>query len=122
MVESSHPRNNGITIWLEKPQFTTDEPVEGSVMLDIGSVPATGLTLLLKGVDELSIWKKHLKKNRRYYKKEEKVTQFAKVKLTLKNFEEKRTPEGKTCYPFRINLPADLPPSVFAKSCKVMSL
>jgi hypothetical protein len=92
------------------------------VLLDVGSVPATGLTLFLKGVDELTIWKPHVKRNRMYFKKETFETQFAKVRLSLKNFEKQCTPQGKTSYPFQMMLPADLPPSTFCKSARVKSL
>lgn len=122
MVEAlSLKVSNGVSIWLAQPQFTADEAIMGSVYLDVGQVPATNLTIFLKGVDEITVWKRHLKNNRRYFKKESKVTQFARVKLVLKNFEDKRTPSGLTSYPFQMQLPADLPPSCFCKS-KVKSL
>lgn len=80
------------------------------MLLDLGgSVQADTLTLLLRGVDDYSIWKRHLNSNRRYFKRETKATAFARVKIELMKFPEGQTPTDKTCYPFLITLPADLP-------------
>lgn len=123
MVELSKPNNSsGILIWLLQPHAVAGDSISGSVCLDCGAVPADTLTLFLKGTDDLSIWKRHLKGSTRYFKKESKVTQFARVKLVLSKFPEKQTPSGKTCYPFQISLPADLPQSVICRSSKVKSL
>jgi len=65
--------SNGIKIWLAQPQFMVGELITGSVYLDVGSVPADNLTLFLKGIDELTIWKRHLKRDRRYFKRENKM-------------------------------------------------
>lgn len=94
------PDSDQIKIWLSQPQFLAGDVVSGSVYLDMGSVPADTLTLYLKGVDEVTVWKRHLKKNRRYLKEEVKKSQFARVKLQLTNFPDRHTPEGKTAYPF----------------------
>jgi hypothetical protein len=114
--------SQAISIWLSMPHFTTADPLTGSVCLEAGSVPATSLNLYLKGTDEITFWRRHLKKNRRYFKKEVISTQFARVKMNLKTFDERKTPSGRTSYPFKMQLPHDLPPSTFCKSFKAKSL
>lgn len=70
----------------------------------------------------MTVWKRHLKKNRRYLKSESTQSQFARVKLPLTNFADRQTPAGKTAYPFQIALPNDLPPSNVCKSEKIKGL
>lgn len=67
--ETPNGSASGIKIWLSQPQFMAGDVVTGSVLLDVGSMPADSLTLFLKGVDEITTWKRHLKKNRRYMKR-----------------------------------------------------
>ena len=93
-------QSGNINIWLSQPFTNAGDVVSGSVMLDMGQVPADSLTLYLKGVDELTVWKRHLKKNRRYLRSETTQTQFARIKLLLTNFADRKTPAGKTAYPF----------------------
>ena len=85
-------------------------------------MPADSLTLCLKGVDEISIWRRHLKRNCRYLKKDRETVEFAKVKVNLKTFDKKRAPKEKTSYPFSLQLPQDLPATNVCKSAKIKSL
>lgn len=55
-------------------------------------------------------------------KREVKQNQFARIKLHLNSFADKKTPSGKTSYPFKIQLPDNLPPTVFCKSAKIKGL
>lgn len=77
MVESSEVQQNqnGISIWISKPYLLVGDLLEGSVCLNMepNTIEADGLTLFFKGVDELSIWKRHTKGNKRYMKREVKV-------------------------------------------------
>jgi hypothetical protein len=41
--------------------------------MEAKTIEADSLTLFFKGVDELSIWKRHTKGNKRYMKRETKV-------------------------------------------------
>ena len=116
LSESPNSGAGGIKIWLSQPQFMAGDVVTGSVLLDVGSMPADSLTLFLKGVDEITTWKRHQKKNRRYMKREVQSNQFARVKLQLTTFPERKIPAGKTAYPFQMSLPVDLPPSITCKS------
>jgi hypothetical protein len=85
-------------------------------------VQADGINLYLKGIDELICWQRHQHKNRRYLKRENRTTQFAKIKLHLTSFADKRVPSGKNAYPFSIRLPQNLPPTECCKHMKIRGL
>lgn len=58
------------------------------------------------------MWQKHIKRRRRYLKRELVKNQFAKVDLTVSTeFVDGVTYPGMSCYPFVLNLPQDLPAS-----------
>lgn len=83
MVDSKQTR---FQIWLSQPTFQAGSKLRGHVLLDMCRVPADSLTLSFNGYDEISIWKRHVNEQKRYFKREVKQNQFTNVNLSIANF------------------------------------
>lgn len=87
-----------------------------------GGVRGTKLRLVLTGCDEVSIWKRHVKENVRYFRKEQMSNDLASVRVELATFPQGFSSHEKSSFPFSLRLPKDLLPSICHKSKKVKTL
>jgi len=67
------------------------------------------LTLSLEGEDKITHWRRHVHGIRRYLNHEQSKDIFAKVKMTLKEYNDRSTPDIKVAYAFTMVLPNDIP-------------
>lgn len=121
-LESLANAHNNIDIQLSQNFFWTGQQIQGYVYLKTGNQAADKLKLTLKGTSSVELWRRHILGTRRYIKRERNDEPFAKVTLTLKEFNSRQTPSGKSCYSFSMALPEDLPATNFMNNWQVKSL
>ena len=121
MLQSSQSENK-VSIWLSQTEFYTDQAITGNLCIN-GKMRATELRLSFFGYDNLTEWQRHQSAQRqRYLRRSFQENRFVEATMLIAKFGSNFTEDSKCAYPFKINLPENLPQTIHFNSQKIQGL